>query len=446
MDETREQEFVEAILADPDDDGLRGAYGDWLLEQGDERGGFVHAQLQLAATPKTDEAWWERRRKVEAFLDRSGKKWARQLGKVGSVAWGIEPAHLVRRDWFERGTVERATFPNWSQFEKSFDDAWKVAPIREVRVNKWSDAGIESFFQPKYLNRVRGLWLTWDGFDPACTRVSTLFAAADMRQIERLRLFDRMLRPDGWTRLLDCRYDALRRLELVNTQSNGPAVGDLLSDLVDWSPLERVEHLVADASQHGESGVVALAESPRVAKLQSLSLAGNELGDESFAAIAASPYLSGLGELSLAANSPSPAGIAAIANGSQLAGLRRLDLGDTELGVDGAAALASSTGLGSLHELRLARAGTDDATLRALAGGPGLSQLRGLDLWRCLGGGEAVVELVTSDRLENLQYVRVGSSSLSDEELKAIRERFPRKHGSARTGLFEFTTDRDLVP
>ena len=41
-------DFLQAILADPDDDTPRLIYADWLEEQGDPRGEFIRVQCELA--------------------------------------------------------------------------------------------------------------------------------------------------------------------------------------------------------------------------------------------------------------------------------------------------------------------------------------------------------------------------------------------------------------
>lgn len=43
-----EATFLAAILADPQDDGPRLAYADWLMERGDPRGEFVKVQIEIA--------------------------------------------------------------------------------------------------------------------------------------------------------------------------------------------------------------------------------------------------------------------------------------------------------------------------------------------------------------------------------------------------------------
>jgi uncharacterized protein (TIGR02996 family) len=46
-----ERGFLEAIAAEPDDDGLRLIYADWLEERGDPRGELVRVCQAMRAVP-----------------------------------------------------------------------------------------------------------------------------------------------------------------------------------------------------------------------------------------------------------------------------------------------------------------------------------------------------------------------------------------------------------
>ena len=44
-----ERELIQEILSSPESDDARLVYADWLEERGDERGGFIRAELSFAA-------------------------------------------------------------------------------------------------------------------------------------------------------------------------------------------------------------------------------------------------------------------------------------------------------------------------------------------------------------------------------------------------------------
>jgi uncharacterized protein (TIGR02996 family) len=49
------EDLLEAIRADPGDDGVRLAYSDWLEEHGSpERAAFIRVQIELAGLPAAD--------------------------------------------------------------------------------------------------------------------------------------------------------------------------------------------------------------------------------------------------------------------------------------------------------------------------------------------------------------------------------------------------------
>jgi uncharacterized protein (TIGR02996 family) len=49
---SREEDFLQAILENPDDDVPRLIFADWLEEQGDPRGEFIRLQCELAGLPE----------------------------------------------------------------------------------------------------------------------------------------------------------------------------------------------------------------------------------------------------------------------------------------------------------------------------------------------------------------------------------------------------------
>ena len=55
MTANAERPFLDAVLADPADDGVRLVYADWLEDHGQsERAEFVRLQIELARLPQYD--------------------------------------------------------------------------------------------------------------------------------------------------------------------------------------------------------------------------------------------------------------------------------------------------------------------------------------------------------------------------------------------------------
>ncbi len=96
---TYEGAFLQAILESPDDDLPRLVYADWLTDQGNPRGEFIHVQCLLAGMTEDD----PRRAMLEVrereLLDRHQDEW---LG-------ALRP--LVRRWTFRRGFLDEVAVP-----------------------------------------------------------------------------------------------------------------------------------------------------------------------------------------------------------------------------------------------------------------------------------------------------------------------------------------------
>jgi uncharacterized protein (TIGR02996 family) len=95
----RHQQFLQAILDDPDDDALRLVYADWLEEQGDPRAEFIRAQCELEQAEHRRD--WENPRR-------------RQL-----TAWELELIRTHKEDWF--GPV-RKRFSYWESHRGFLDE------------------------------------------------------------------------------------------------------------------------------------------------------------------------------------------------------------------------------------------------------------------------------------------------------------------------------------
>lgn len=125
-------DFLERIRAHPDDDRLRAVYGDWLIEQGDERGEFIALQLKRARHDGTPE---DLRRE-------------RELLSTNWYAWSGPLAKALHRDesTFERGFLTHVTMPRVSTPKKLLnalvgDPHWAtVRSVRNVHINKFYQA------------------------------------------------------------------------------------------------------------------------------------------------------------------------------------------------------------------------------------------------------------------------------------------------------------------
>jgi uncharacterized protein (TIGR02996 family) len=133
----------------------------------------------------------------------------------------------------------------------------------------------------------------------------------------------------------------------------------------------------------GGAGARILAESPHVANLKVLVLAGQSLGQPGTQALAGSRYLTNLEVLDLSANNLARSAVPLLASSSNLPRLKRLVLAGNLLGDSDVRALARSPHLKELRELDLSGNAVTDEGIEALARAPLLSRLRLLKLAGC---------------------------------------------------------------
>jgi uncharacterized protein (TIGR02996 family) len=114
-----DETYLDAILANPDDDKPRLTYADWLKERGDPRGDFIHLQCRLAKMGKKDPLRPDLRARERELLERYGKRWVGRLRP-----W-------LKRCLFRRGFPEKVTMLPSVYLEHAGELA-RVAPIRRV--------------------------------------------------------------------------------------------------------------------------------------------------------------------------------------------------------------------------------------------------------------------------------------------------------------------------
>jgi uncharacterized protein (TIGR02996 family) len=122
-----ENDLIQAVLADPDSDQPRLAYGQWLAERGDVRADFIRAQMELANAHRAHAgvATWARPYDVsKALLSEHGALWRLPLEPL--VIEG-----LVTQPRFYRGFVEQVTM-DAAAFAAHAPRVFAVAPIRHI--------------------------------------------------------------------------------------------------------------------------------------------------------------------------------------------------------------------------------------------------------------------------------------------------------------------------
>jgi uncharacterized protein (TIGR02996 family) len=254
---THEYAFLQAILDDPDDEGLRLIFADWLEEQGQPRGEFIRTQCTLARLPAAD----PRRPLLEAreqfLLATYREEW---LGSLRSLAylWG-----------FRRGFAEEVTLPA-SVFLGHADTIFRSTPVRLARLLNCASCLPDLAHSP-FLTRLTALHLTDNQIGNA--GLMRLVDAADLDRLATLRLGNNGLGDAGVEALAAC--SRLAGLTTLNLRQNG--IGNAGAHALAMSPhLGGLTALYLGNNQIGPAGAQALAESPYLRRLETLELANTD--------------------------------------------------------------------------------------------------------------------------------------------------------------------------
>jgi uncharacterized protein (TIGR02996 family) len=121
-------DFLRAILADPDADGPRLAYADWLDGTGDPtRAEFIRVQCALAALPAGDREFHSLRDRERALLDRHREEWLRPIHDLFP---GAGPRPGGWRRWFQLWTPGE---PLVIEFRRGFVEVLEAGSKAYVR-------------------------------------------------------------------------------------------------------------------------------------------------------------------------------------------------------------------------------------------------------------------------------------------------------------------------
>jgi uncharacterized protein (TIGR02996 family) len=447
--------LYQSILDDPDDDGVRLVYADWLDENGDpERAEFIRVQCELERLCGEWQAWvpaW-------AVIDPHGHQLAvrsEELLKKHGASWQpagvpVAPLHAFRRGFVESIAVRvsqfidqgadlarltpyrSVTFTDWEPRRRGFAEGLPalassrhLARIRELRLNPPQSpprdgALLRLLLQSAHLTGLRRLFLPGAG---AGIDFSLLLSGcASLGGLRTLDLAYCQLGPGGLDVL--CASGRFPRLEVLNL-SNNPLGGGGVRTLA-FSPLfARLRRLNLRETQPGVEGLQTLAASLENAGLFYLNLDyhGGTFGDEGAIALAFSRPRN-LQRLSLAENEIGPAGLRALLRSPVMEHLAHLDLKYNPLGDDGAKVLAESESVENLVILDLHGCGIGNTGIEAIAGSGHLAKLRHLTLMENPIGSEGAHHLARSPYLQHIEQLAVPHVDPTTTAPRALKERF----------------------
>jgi uncharacterized protein (TIGR02996 family) len=393
---TAEQGFLSEIRANPDDDGVRLIYADWLEENGQsQRAEFIRVQIELARLADDDHRREALADQQDALLASHGAEW-------GSVREGG-----ALRATFHRGLAEEAFVNTADECEAIF----RAAPIRRLRLRNADGNDLARLVRIPEFTQLKEL---------------TVFPPHDVQL--KAKEFAHSTRLGGLTALCLHAIDrapevvevlafsdhlmSLRRLELPSSD-----LWEVGMIALAGSPLlAQLTELDLSGTNMGLAGLRALVDSPRAAGLTALNLEYEELGTEGAAALVRARHLRSLRNLNLNWNGLGDAGLREIVRAGHWENLRELDLSQNEISDAGVEHLARSSHWPRLTALRLIDDGITNDGAAAL---PDSAALVTLTLWSKNIGPRGVRALAARS-FPRLNEFCMWHTPLGDEGLRHV--------------------------
>jgi uncharacterized protein (TIGR02996 family) len=456
--------FLEAIVANPEDDTPRLVYADWLDEHGDAaRAEFIRVQCRKARLKPWHRdypvlAWRER-----ILLGRHMAAWREELPQIEDVTWGR----------FERGFVQEVQVQSPKILSEQAETISRAAPIRWASVKGdaegWEHCapalyltGLritgygslynqpERIFHSPLLSTLTALDLS-EGQNMEGEHFAALAASPYLEKLQTLHLDDcymgngnltpltqakglhnlttlsmkgneggyledARIRPHDVALLAECPYLAqLNSLDLAHNEIDSDSLGRLLASL----HLTNLRELDLTDNRLTQQGMARLATIVTPMRLQRLVLTRNPIGDEGATALAAAPFCAELVDLDLDTCEIQPAGIQALAGAPWIARLGRLNLNHNSAGADGIHALAQVLSR-ELFALHLRDVDLDSEAVKLLVEAEGVSGLQTLDLSENPLDLPAVQALASSPHLGRLRELHLDRCGLDGSALAAL--------------------------
>jgi uncharacterized protein (TIGR02996 family) len=345
---SEETALLRAILDDPDDDGVRLVYADWLDDRGDAtRAEFIRTQIELARLHPGHPGWAELAARVWRLQGEHSKRWEAELPHPKRWRWGR----------WHRGFVDEV------HGAPSGDDADAIlaaVPLRRLTLDDRVAYG--SVAESPLLVRIRELAiLVHDHSEMHGGEFEDPHLAEVLRWpvVERLTHFElkgHNLSPEGMKALAEASLPKLRSLVLREPRScpDGRPVWEQLLT-AEW--LENLEELSVERHPLPTDLVGPLCEKLSPGSIRLLSLVDVGMTDAGATVLARSGLLNRALHLRLDDNEIGPTG-ARVLNDARSAGAD-LELNGNTVVDGGLAVLAGSSLL--RHITRLAVAGPPPA-------------------------------------------------------------------------------------
>jgi uncharacterized protein (TIGR02996 family) len=380
---THDEAFLQAIRDESDSDAPRLVYADWLEEHGQEaRAEFVRAQCERVR-PSTDPGRAaELETRAGRLLVANWEAWVGPLrelvGPNGSVlgeSWLLGGPHPDALSRFHRGFVESLALMA-AAFVMHGHRLARLMPLRHLRL--WRAGAVaEELAACPHLDGVTTLDFADYYTGPLTAPGAWALARSPyLGRLRALHLYGNNIGDDGLRALAKAPWLAgLHRLNVTDNGVSGAGVVALAA--VTQAHLTLLQ---LGGNPIGNSGAVALAGAPGLARLEDLDLHYCDISRNGLAALTTSAQLCCLRRLDLSRNSLKTSAGAALAGAHFLPGLTTLYLDRCDLGDAGVETLASAPAASALTSLSLNGNGLTDRSARAIAASPHLARLTTLGL------------------------------------------------------------------
>jgi uncharacterized protein (TIGR02996 family) len=399
--------LIERIHAEPEADGPRLAYAEWLERRGDPRGEFIRLDIEWPRMNPSDPRYAPLLARRQELLDRHQAGWVQPL-----LALGLSQS-CVDGFAYTRGLVEDITLDCAAVFPEQAEELFEALPgLAMVRFQEQSNPDVGALAKSPWLGRLKGVGVCGLGLEAEAVRV--LVSSPHLGRLRWLDLGYNKIGDEGVRALVES--PALVDLEALHL--SGCKLTWKAMPMLAGSGMGRLAFLTLNENALGPVVAESLARAPFLSSLRSLELELNDLGPEGVEWLSRLEGLSGLTRLNLPANSTGPDG--AVARSPHLRGLTYLNMNQNELEDEGVEALATSPGLPDLAVLSVINNEIGPASARALAGSPHRGRLTELYISANRLGDEGVAALCAPDVPFRLQMLNVIKTGIGDRSAVAL--------------------------
>lgn len=449
--------LLASCRAAPADDTPRLVLADWLDEFADvsglpatdarARSELIRTQVELARPTCDSEHAAHLRATERRLLAANAERWlgdaAARLHELRQQTFGFrapapptfvfDPFGPLRAWQFERGLLTFGLHAD--ELTDPALGAWFGSPLgawtEEARVRLEGIDALERLAVADGLRPYLGVWYSVGAqvassmrFNPPAgittRQCQVLLRSANFGLVRALTLYAPAVGASFLRLMAGADVTAVRRLA-VKASVSGTGAAHLAA-----APLLNLSALEVKGCDLGAGGLRAIANSPHLAQLVSLTAYRNRFGSDGAAALAASPLAGRLNVLDVQNAGIGDRGIAALAN-SPLPGRLHgpgLNLSMNPIGDKGAKALAACEHLERFTELVMRECAVADAGAKALANSPHAANLAYLDLWKNRVGDRGAAALAASAHLDDVRELSLRDNLIGETGAAKLHARF----------------------